>query len=191
MKQTSPKTSPTRQGITRMTRKRPPLAVFHVEPAGERWVRFPPASANPGAVFNAHAGLGPSPETSCGTQRRFRHAGVAPKVAPLPLDNRPAVLYIRTMEIREADLGRWAETSEYVKAAVAEDAAIGRDEGTCVLGAGIAVRVIRKRARYPRTRILIDAPFQGNVGSRKACERGLALLRAAGLDAFWHDGRMD
>src|SRR3990172_13281800 len=97
MKQTSPKTSPTRQGITRMTRKRPPLAVFHVEPAGERWVRFPPASANPGAVFNAHAGLGPSPETSCGTQRRFRHGGVAPKVAPLPLDNRPAVVYIGDM----------------------------------------------------------------------------------------------
>src|SRR3990172_4411130 len=82
MKQTSPKTSPTRQGITRMTRKRPPLAVFHVEPAGERWVRFPPASANPGAVFNAHAGLGPSPETSRGTQRRFRHSRVAPEVAP-------------------------------------------------------------------------------------------------------------
>ena len=92
---------------------------------------------------------------------------------------------------READLAKYADVIAQAKALVAEDVKIGRDEGTCVLGAGIAIHVIPKRARYPRTRILIDAPFQGNVGSRKACERGLALLRAAGLDAFWHDGRMD
>lgn len=92
---------------------------------------------------------------------------------------------------READLVKWAPAIADAWLLVNKDAKDGRDEGTCVLGAGIAAWVIPKRGRYSRCRILIAAPFQGNIGSQRACARALASLRAAGLDVFWHDGRLD
>ena len=74
---------------------------------------------------------------------------------------------------------------------VDEDRLKFRDEGTCVLGAGIAVWVKERYARNSSVRILIRAPFQGNVGSAKSCDRALAYLKEQGIAAFWHDGVMD
>ncbi len=95
------------------------------------------------------------------------------------------------MAIRAEDLYRFDLAISDAKKVVAEDAARGKDEGTSVLGAGIAVDVVPKRCRIPQRRILIDAPFQGNVGSQHACKRALVLLKIAGLDAYWYDGIMD
>lgn len=74
---------------------------------------------------------------------------------------------------------------------VEEDRKRFRDEGTCVLGAGVAVWFKAPRKRYESIKILVAAPFQGNVGSHKACERAIAYLRENGIDAFWYDGNMD
>lgn len=71
----------------------------------------------------------------------------------------------------------------------ATDAKRETDQGTCVLGAGIAIDV--KVGRKERRRIVVGAPFQGNVGSFRACARALAFLQSEGLDAYWHDGNMD
>jgi hypothetical protein len=80
---------------------------------------------------------------------------------------------------------------EAARAVRDEDVPRFRDEGTCVLGAGIAIYYRAPRQRKPSIRVIVDAPFQGNVGSARACERALKLLRNSGVDAFWHDGRMD
>ena len=95
------------------------------------------------------------------------------------------------LPIREHALYRWEEVIADAKRVVADDASRCRDEGSCVLGAGIAIDVLPKRCRLPQRRILISAPFQGNVGSQKACKRALALLRISGLDAYWYDGIID
>jgi hypothetical protein len=95
------------------------------------------------------------------------------------------------MAIRESELARWAEQIKDAKRVAADDVLLGSDVGTCVLGAGVALDVIPKGGRIARRRIVIDAPFQGNVGSRLACENALALLVDAGLDAYWYDGIMD
>lgn len=94
---------------------------------------------------------------------------------------------------RDADLAQLASLFDHARALAAEDAARGGDEGTSVLGAGIAVRYRAPRRRvgtYAR-KIVVSAPFQGNVGSSRACQRALEYLRTSGIDAFWHDGRMD
>lgn len=94
--------------------------------------------------------------------------------------------------LRDRELWRdWAGPLAEANAACVEDAKRERDQGTCVLGAGVALYVIPPRGRVPRLLVVVDAPFQGNVGSHKACARALEILRAAGLDAFWYDGRMD
>jgi hypothetical protein len=77
-----------------------------------------------------------------------------------------------------------------------QDALLFRDEGSAVLGAGIALQVVEKRCRKSTARILVHAPFQGNVGSRKACQRALDFLRTRalrdrGIPAYWYDGIMD
>lgn len=79
-----------------------------------------------------------------------------------------------------------------VRASIAAGA---RDLGTCVLGAGIALDVAspkrpRKKERGAR-RILIPAPFQGNIGSQDACAAALAFLRDEGLAVYWYDGAID
>lgn len=78
-------------------------------------------------------------------------------------------------------------------ALVAEDVAnkVAHDEGTCVLGAGIAVWYKAPRKRTVTRKILVRAPFQGNVGSYHACARALAYLKEQGFDCFWYDGVMD
>jgi hypothetical protein len=93
--------------------------------------------------------------------------------------------------IRENVLYRWESFVVNAVGMVSEDAANTKDSGTCVLGAGIAVNVLPARCRVPRRRILVPAPFQGNVASYEASKRAILALRAAGLDAYWYDGTMD
>jgi len=94
--------------------------------------------------------------------------------------------------VRSADLYRWQVAIAAADLLSREDAARGRDEGTCVLGAGVAIWTLPPRARNPKRAILVHAPFQGNVGSQKACRRALAVIREAGLEgAVWYDGVMD
>jgi hypothetical protein len=92
---------------------------------------------------------------------------------------------------KDKDLASYANTIIGAQAAAVVDAASGRDQGTCVLGAGVAVWYVPPRCRNPVRKILIRAPFQGNVGSYRACERALKLLQSAGVDAFWYDGVID
>lgn len=94
---------------------------------------------------------------------------------------------------RDDDLAQLTSLFEHARALVAEDAANGHDEGTSVLGAGIAIRYRAPRIRvgkYTR-KIIVAAPFQGNVGSSRASKRALEYLRTCKIDAFWWDGRMD
>lgn len=94
---------------------------------------------------------------------------------------------------RDGDLSHLASLFDHARALVAEDAAKGQDEGTSVLGAGIAIRYRAPRRRvgnYTR-KIVVAAPFQGNVGSSRASQRALEYLRTCKIDAFWWDGRMD
>jgi hypothetical protein len=102
-----------------------------------------------------------------------------------------AVLGAYELPIREADLWRWDHVVFDAKRAVREDVASGKDEGTSVLGAGVAVWILKPRARNPVRRILIEAPFQGNVGSFRASQRAIQLLKTAGLAVHWYDGVMD
>jgi hypothetical protein len=94
---------------------------------------------------------------------------------------------------RDVDLTLLMPLFDHARALVAEDAAKGRDEGTSVLGAGIAVRyrAPRKRAGSYVRKIVVAAPFQGNVGSSRASQRALEYLRTSGVDVYWDDGRMD
>jgi hypothetical protein len=93
--------------------------------------------------------------------------------------------------VREAELFRYVMAIDIANRQVAEDAKRGRDEGTCVLGAGVAIYVIPKGARNPRMRLLTQAPFQGNVGSFRASQRALAMIQDNLEGAFWYDGVMD
>ena len=69
---------------------------------------------------------------------------------------------------------------------------IKKDEGTCVLGAGIAVRYLGKGRREAVDRIVVvSGKFQGNLSQYAACKRALEWLVENGIDAFWCDGRMD
>lgn len=64
-----------------------------------------------------------------------------------------------------------------------------KDEGTCVLGAGI---VLRDPFTGEHARI-VDAPFQGNIGSHRALAPVLAELRKRypDFDLAWYDGVID
>ena len=71
------------------------------------------------------------------------------------------------------------------------DARVCRDEGTCVIGAGIAIYAIPEGCRKPQQCLLTVAPFQGNIGSYNASKRALDWLKDRGVEAYWYDGRMD
>lgn len=69
-----------------------------------------------------------------------------------------------------------------------------KDHGTCVLGAGIQISFMENgRKKYPTTKVIIPAPFQGNVGSYQALKPCLEYIQRnyPQLHAVWHDGRMD
>ena len=68
------------------------------------------------------------------------------------------------------------------------------DIGTCVLGAGIKLKTIRKGQRkYYSTTMFFSAPFQGNVGSYRALKPVLEYLKSEypQFGFYWDDGVMD
>jgi hypothetical protein len=65
------------------------------------------------------------------------------------------------------------------------------DRGTCVLGAGIEVWVVKPGARVARPEVLIRQVAQGNVSSHAAAKPAIEFLREQGINARWNDGRMD
>lgn len=69
------------------------------------------------------------------------------------------------------------------------------DEGTCVLGAGIAVHHLPPRCRKPLTRIVISAdefPAQGASTWESSVREVLAFLASKGVEDAWYSpGRMD
>ena len=68
------------------------------------------------------------------------------------------------------------------------------DTGTCVLGAGIKLKTVRKGQRkYHSSTMFWHAPFQGNVGSYKALKPVLEFLKAEfpQLNFYCDDGVMD
>lgn len=92
---------------------------------------------------------------------------------------------------REPELLSHAGAIETASRMARRDAVGVRDQGTCVLGAGIAVDVVGHGKRKATRRVIIHAPFQGNVASYKACQRACNYLREKGLDCYWYDGVMD
>lgn len=66
---------------------------------------------------------------------------------------------------------------------------VAKDAGTCVTGAGIVLRdpLTGEHAR------IVDAPFQGNIGSHQALAPVLAYLRKRypAFDLAWYDGVID
>ena len=93
----------------------------------------------------------------------------------------------------EADIARAQLLPLFEAACALRDEEVPKhcDDGTCVIGAGIAIRYRAPRCRKPTIRVIVAATFQGNVGSARACDRALRHLRHWGVDAFWYDGRMD
>ena len=68
------------------------------------------------------------------------------------------------------------------------------DTGTCVLGAGIKLKTVRKGQRkYYSTKMFYRAPFQGNVGSYRALKPVLEFIKKEypQLKFYWEDGAMD
>ena len=98
------------------------------------------------------------------------------------------VTCVHTVYPKMKDLQNFADAAQFM---VDEDARVCRDDGTCVLGAGIAVYAIPNGCRNPQQCFLTVAPFQGNVGSYNASKRALEWLKSQGVEAYWYDGRMD
>lgn len=68
---------------------------------------------------------------------------------------------------------------------------VGRDVGSCVLGAGIAIEFREYKKRNSVTKVVISQAFQGNVGSYQVAKNALKYLQDNGVNAFWYDGIMD
>jgi hypothetical protein len=65
------------------------------------------------------------------------------------------------------------------------------DAGTCVLGAGIEVWVVKPGGRIANPEVVIRQVAQGNVSSHAAAKPAIEFLREQGINARWNDGRMD
>lgn len=91
----------------------------------------------------------------------------------------------------DSDLAPYTVHLSTARAMADEDSKTVHDEGTCVLGAGIAVWYKAPRKRTGTHKVLVRAPFQGNVAQYKACKRALEYLQSQMLDVFWYDGVMD
>jgi len=68
-----------------------------------------------------------------------------------------------------------------------------QDEGTCVFGGGIYIRVIEPRKKYPSRVCIVRAPFQGNIANYKALKPVLEYVNTVYpmLNARYDDGNMD
>ncbi len=94
------------------------------------------------------------------------------------------------------DLYHAVETSDTLKEAERimhkEHEANGYDDrGTCVLGAGIEVWVVKPGGRIANPEVVISQVAQGNVSSHAAAKPAIEFLREQGINARWNDGRMD
>jgi len=85
----------------------------------------------------------------------------------------------------------FTQTINQARELVREELHQFHDEGTCVLGAGVCAWFVHPRCRTPQRRILVHAPFQGNVGSYRATRTAQAFLEGKGIECAWSDGRMD
>ena len=65
------------------------------------------------------------------------------------------------------------------------------DRGTCVLGAGIELMMVKPGARTAHREVVIRQVAQGNLSSYAAAKPAIEFLREHGIDAGWNDGRMD
>ncbi len=65
------------------------------------------------------------------------------------------------------------------------------DRGTCVLGAGIELWVVKPGGRIANPEVVIRQVAQGNVSSHAAAKPAIEFLREHGINARWSDGRMD
>ena len=102
----------------------------------------------------------------------------------------------RVDAFEHADLYPGNETGNLLREAErmmhAEHEANGFDDrGTCVLGAGIELWVVKPGARTAQPEVLIRQVAQGNVSSHAAAKPAIEFLREQGISARWCDGRMD
>ena len=65
------------------------------------------------------------------------------------------------------------------------------DRGTCVLGAGIEVWVVKPGGRIANPEVVIRQVAQGNLSSHAAAKPAIEFLQENGVSARWSDGRMD
>ena len=65
------------------------------------------------------------------------------------------------------------------------------DRGTCVLGAGVEVWVVKPGGRIAEPEVVIGQVAQGNLSSHAAAKPAIEFLRENGINARWNDGRMD
>ena len=65
------------------------------------------------------------------------------------------------------------------------------DRGTCVLGAGIELWVVKPGGRVANPEVVIGQVAQGNVSSHAAAKPAIEFLAEHGIEARWADGRMD
>jgi hypothetical protein len=102
----------------------------------------------------------------------------------------------RVAAFEHADLFPGVETGNLLLEAKrimhAEHEANGFDDrGTCVLGAGIEVWVVKPGGRIANPEVVIRQVSQGNCSSYAAAEPAIEFLRENGINARWNDGRMD
>ena len=71
------------------------------------------------------------------------------------------------------------------------DAQETHDQGTCVLGSGIALYVVPPRCRNAKMKVVVPGLFQGNVSNRKHLENALKYLQSNGVECFYFDGYID
>ena len=65
------------------------------------------------------------------------------------------------------------------------------DRGTCVLGAGIELWVVKPGDVVAKPEVIIGQVAQGNLSSHAAAKPAIEFLAEHGVTARWNDGRMD
>jgi len=69
------------------------------------------------------------------------------------------------------------------------------DEGSCVLGSGIAVYAMPLKGKTEKKIMLIDSNIasccQGSLNWERGIEEVLELFKKNGIDAFYESGHMD
>ncbi len=66
-----------------------------------------------------------------------------------------------------------------------------KDGGTCMGGAGIAVKYLGPKKKNPVTKVIVHNPFQGGSPSQLALQPALKYLQAHGIECFYEYGWVD